>query len=105
MGVSHFIIHSIFHELEQRTSEDCTLSLSYTNQNIDTRQRRRSYCDAVNACIFKYILFSLLQFMGRKPAGVMYILYVMQIPGGIPTKTQHLQYPQKNASSTTECKK
>ena len=43
-------------------------SLSYTDQNIDMRQCLRLYCDSVNACIFKYFLFLLLRFMGKKPS-------------------------------------
>ena len=43
-------------------------NLSYTDQNIDIRQCLRLYCDSVNACIFKYFLFLLLRFMGKKPS-------------------------------------
>ena len=48
-------------------------NLSNTDQNINMRLCLRSYCDAINVCIFKYFLFSLSRFMGRKPAGIMYI--------------------------------
>ena len=39
-------------------------NLSYTDQNIDMSLCLRSYCDAVNAYIFKYFLFLVIKIHG-----------------------------------------